>query len=134
MQCIRRQQMRRFRMWTHIVTGTLPIHSTPAIVLFDSGSTHTFLAQAFVDRVGLEVVDLGFDLRVSTPAGVVLTTGVGVRDVTVEIQQHILPSDFVVLPMREFNAIFGMDWMTRHKALIDCRRKKVQLRLKGKPR
>ena len=45
-----------------IVTGTLPIHSIPAIVLFDSGSTHTFLAQAFVDRVGLEVIDLGFDL------------------------------------------------------------------------
>ena len=54
------------------------------------------------------------------------------RDVTVEIQQRILPSDFVVLPMREFDAIFGMDWMTRHRALIDCRRKKVQLRLKRK--
>ena len=59
-----------------VITGTLPIHSIPAIVLFDSGSTHTFLAQVFVDRVGLEVVDLGFDLRVSTPAGVALTTRV----------------------------------------------------------
>ena len=56
------------------------------------------------------------------------------RDVTVEIQQRILPSDFVVLPMREFDAIFGMDLMTRHRALIDCRRKKVQLRLKRKVR
>ena len=82
----------------------------------------------------MEVVDLGFDLRVSTPIGVVLTTGLRVRDVTVEIQQRILPSDFVVLPIREFNAIFGMDWMTRHRALIDCRRKKVQLRLKRKVR
>ena len=65
-----------------VITSILPIHSTPAIVLFDSGSTHTFLAQAFVDRVGLDVVDLGFNLQVSTLAGVVLTTGVGVRDVT----------------------------------------------------
>ena len=69
-----------------VITGTLPIHSISAIVLFDSGSTHTFLAQAFVDRVGLEVVDLGFDSQVSTPVGVILTTRVGVRDVTVEIQ------------------------------------------------
>ena len=117
-----------------VITGTLPIHSIPAIVLFYSGSTQTFLAQVFVDRVGLEVIDLGFDLRVSTPAGVVLTIGVGVRDVTIEIQPRILPSDFVVLPMQEFDAIFGMDWMTRHRALIDCRRKKVQLRLKRKVR
>ena len=32
--------------------------------------------------------------------------------------------------MREFDAIFGMDWMTRHRALIDCQKKKVQLRLR----
>ena len=56
------------------------------------------------------------------------------RDVTVVIQQRILQYDFVVLPMREFDAIFGMDWMTRQRALIDCRRKKVQLRLKRKVR
>ena len=47
-----------------VITGTLTIHSTPALVLFDSGSIHTFLAQAFVDRIGLDVVDLWFYLRV----------------------------------------------------------------------
>ena len=78
----------------------------------------------------MDVVDLGFDLRVSTPTGVVLTTGVGVRDVAVVTQQRVLPSDFVVLPMTEFDAIFGMNWMTRHRAQIECRKKKVRLRLK----
>ena len=34
----------------------------------------------------------------------------------------------MVLPLSEFDAIFGMDWMARHSALIDCRKKKVQLR------
>ena len=67
---------------TAVITGTLFIHSTPAVVLFDSGSTHTFLARSFVDRIGVEL-DLGFDLRVSTLAGVVLTTGVGVQGVAV---------------------------------------------------
>ena len=56
------------------------------------------------------------------------------RDVNVEIQEHILPSDFVVLPMREFDAIFGMDWMNCHRVLIDCKRKKVQLMLKRRVR
>lgn len=31
------------------------------------------------------------------------------RDVTVLIQQHILLTDFIVLPMMEFNTIFGTE-------------------------
>lgn len=36
---------------------------------------------------------------------------------------------FIVLLMLEFNAIFRMDWMSRHQALIDCKKRKVHLRL-----
>lgn len=35
------------------------------------------------------------------------------------IQHHTLLTNFVVLLMREFDAIFSLDWMTRHKSLID---------------
>ena len=57
----------------------------------------------------MTVEDLGYDLTVSTPTGVVLTTIVCMRDVAVVIQRRILLTDFTVLPMREFDAIFGMD-------------------------
>lgn len=66
----------------------------------------------------------------STTTRAVLATGVFVRGVTLLIQQCILLTDFIELPMREFDAIFGMDWMTRHGALIVYKMKKVQLRLK----
>ena len=69
--------------------------------------------------------DLGHKLVVSTPFGATLTKGVGVRYVPIVIQRHTLRTDFVVLPMREFDAIFGMDLMTRYGALIDCGKKKV---------
>ena len=90
------------------------IHFAPAIVLFDSGSTHTFLSRSFADRIGVQLEDLGFDLRVSTPAGVVLTIGVRVWGVAVAFPQRILPTDFVVMPMTEFDVIFVMDWTTRY--------------------
>lgn len=41
-----------------VITGTLLIHSVPALVLFDSGNTHTFLARTFVDRISFTVDDL----------------------------------------------------------------------------
>ena len=108
-----------------VITGTITIQSAPATMLFDSGSTHTFLARAFVDRNGMTVLDLGHDLVVSTPFGATLTTGVCVRGVPIVIQWHTLLTDFVVLPIREFDAIFGMDWTTRYRSLIDYGKKKV---------
>lgn len=35
-------------------------------------------------------------------------------NVIVLIQQHILLIDFIVLLVMEFDAIFGMDWMTHY--------------------
>lgn len=112
-----------------IITGTHLIHSTLAVVLFNFGSTHTSLARAFVDKIHVMISELGHDLLVSTPSGVTLTIGVCVGGVTVIIQQHTLLNDFLVLPMGEFDVIFSMDWMTRHKMLIDCQKKKVQIHL-----
>lgn len=45
---------------------------------------------------------------------------------------HTLFIDFRVPPMREFDAIFGMDWMLRHMMLIDCQKKKAHHHLKWK--
>lgn len=59
-----------------VITNTLLIHSTPTVALFDSGSTHTFIAKLFFDRIGVSVEDLRYDLVVSTLAETVHTTGV----------------------------------------------------------
>lgn len=58
----------------------------------------------------------------STPIGG-LTNGVCVRRITIKIQKCVLLAHFVVFPMTEFDAIFVLDWMMRHRALIDYRRK-----------
>lgn len=51
-----------------LITRTLLIHSALATILFDSSSTHTFIANTFVDRFGMSVEDLSYDLVVSTHA------------------------------------------------------------------
>ncbi|KAA0052060.1 retrotransposon protein, putative, Ty3-gypsy subclass [Cucumis melo var. makuwa] len=44
-----------------VVTDTLPILGHYAFVLFDSGSSHSFISSEFVQHVGLEVELLGMD-------------------------------------------------------------------------
>lgn len=70
---------------TAINTGNLPIQSAPTVMLFDSGSTHMFIAKAFVDRIVFSIKDLGYDLVVSTPARVIHTISECVHGVAVVI-------------------------------------------------
>lgn len=69
-----------------VIIDTLLIYSAFDNALFDFGSTHTFIARTFVDRIGVTVKDLGYNLVVSTLARAVLTTEVFVRGVYVVIQ------------------------------------------------
>lgn len=68
--------------YTIVITVILLIQSAPLIALFDSGRTYTFIAKTFVDRIGVIVEDLGYDLAVSTLGH---TIGVCVRGVAIFI-------------------------------------------------
>ncbi|KAA0045460.1 ty3-gypsy retrotransposon protein [Cucumis melo var. makuwa] len=78
-----------------VVTGTLSILGYYAFVLFDSGSSHSFISSVFVQHVGLEVEPLSCVLSVSIPSG------------------------------EDFNVILGMDWLSANHASIDCFCKEV---------
>lgn len=66
-----------------MIKCTILIHT--ALCCLISGNTHTFVANIFIDRIGMSEKDLGYDLVLSTLAGAVLTTKVRVT-VTVLIQ------------------------------------------------
>ena len=38
----------------------------------------------------------------------------------------------MALDMRYFDVVLGMDWLSRHKATIDCYKKEVKLHRPGK--
>ena len=40
--------------------------------------------------------------------------------------------DLVALDMRDFDVVLGMDWLSRHRATLDCYKKKVKLHRPGK--
>ncbi|TYK21578.1 gag protease polyprotein [Cucumis melo var. makuwa] len=103
-----------------VVTGTLPILRHYAFVLFDSGSSHSFISSVFVQHVGLEVEPLGSIFSVSTPSREVLLSKEKIRACRVEIANHMLDVTLLVLDMQDFDVILGMDWLLANHASIDC--------------
>ncbi|KAL0539365.1 hypothetical protein IC582_023576 [Cucumis melo] len=108
-----------------VVTGTLPILRHYAFVLFDSGSSYSFISFVFVQHVGLEVEPLGSVLSVSTPSGKVLLSKEKIKACRVEIANHVLDVTLLVLDMQDFDVILGMDWLSANHASIDCFGKEV---------
>ncbi|TYK29802.1 gag protease polyprotein [Cucumis melo var. makuwa] len=108
-----------------VVAGTLPLLGHYALVLFDSGSSHSFISSAFVLHARLEVEPLHHVLSVSTPYGECMLLKEKVKACQIEIAGHVIEVTLLVLNMLDFDVILGMDWLASNHASIDCSRKEV---------
>src|SRR5512142_529001 len=109
-----------------VVLGTFPVNSIPATVLFDSGATHSFLSKSFASKHGMEVVSLGRPLLVNTPGNQVFSTQY-CPSITIEIEEVPFPSSLILLESKDLDVILGMDWLCRHRGVIDCANRNVTL-------
>ena len=50
------------------------------------------------------------------------------RDCPIKIREYEFPGDLIKLSLKEFDVILGMDWLSRHQVMVDCRMKRVTLR------
>ena len=50
------------------------------------------------------------------------------RDCPIKIREYEFLGNFIELSFREFDLILGMDRLSRHQAIVDCRMKRVTLR------
>jgi hypothetical protein len=57
-----------------VMLGTFDVHSTPAIVLFDSGASHSFISQSFVRIHRIYLCAMKNPILVNSPSGSMLTS------------------------------------------------------------
>ena len=95
------------------------------IVLFNSGASHSFIVASCVKDLGLEVGTLEESLHVSTPLGTKASVDQICRDCNLDISGILLIVNLRVMDMSEFDVILRMDWITAHRVVIDCDRKRV---------
>jgi hypothetical protein len=70
-----------------VTAGMFSINNRPAVVLFDSGSSHSFVSQAFVKRYEQKMIELECAYRTSS-VGVDLLTNQIVQGVTLNISNR----------------------------------------------
>src|SRR4051812_15431686 len=110
-----------------LVIGKFPINTHPALILFDTGASHSFISRAFVDKYKLPTESMKESIRVSSPGGDMIASA-GCRDLTVRIGTHNFIAHMVVLESQGLDVILGMDWMSMHGGHIDCAQRAVSLK------
>ena len=103
-----------------VIQGTFLLSRLWARVLFDSGSSHSFIAASVVIELGLEVETLEEPLYVSFPLGMRARIRMICRGCELEISGTLLTMVLRIMDMSEFDVILGMDWLTAYGVIIDC--------------
>ena len=116
-----------------VVTGTLTICSRQGLVLFDSGTTHSFVSPSFSLCLDMRFDVLNSPLTMLTPVEEVYLINRFLSGCVVCIEDEILLVNLVELEILEFDVILGMDWLSAHHAVLDCFNKVVTLSIPGKP-
>ena len=66
-------------------------------------------------------------MRVSLIARDQLVSDRVVRDSRVLIGGQEFPADLMAIDMRDFDVVLSIDWLSRHRATLDCYKKEVKL-------
>ncbi|XP_058219278.1 uncharacterized protein LOC131329877 [Rhododendron vialii] len=114
-----------------VVAGTILICSTPAYVLFDLGSTHSFIASQFALKLSKSPEPLAYELLVSMPLNSSTICKLIYRECDVKFAGKKLIADLISMPIDHFDAILGMDWLSNNGVTINCKNKSIVFRNLG---
>ena len=98
-----------------------------ASILFDPGSTFSYVSSAFANGLNLHCELLDIPIRVSTPVGESVIVEKVYRSCLVTFVGSNTYVDLVILEMVDFDVILGMTWLSPQFAILDCNAKTVTL-------
>jgi sorbitol-specific phosphotransferase system component IIA len=101
-----------------VTAGKFPVNRHPVVVLFDSGSSHSFMSQAFARKHEQLCIDLSYGYRISLAGADVLTNQM-VRGATLELGNRKFRVNLIVMPRLVLDVIIGMNWMKDWGTIID---------------
>ncbi|KAA3477409.1 retrotransposon protein [Gossypium australe] len=111
-----------------VITGTFLIHNVPYTALIDIVSMHSYVACTVSRTLGIQFKITDRDMSVISPLGQSVRVNKLFRDVPLEVQGVVFPSDLMELPFGKFDLILGMVWLVKHRANLDCAAKRMVLK------
>ncbi|XP_049386266.1 uncharacterized protein LOC125850460 [Solanum stenotomum] len=114
-----------------VIIGTLLVCDRMASILFDPGSTFSYVSSSFTTGLDLHCDLLDMSIRVSTPVGESVIVEKVYRSCLVIFVGGETYVDLIILEMVDFDVTLGMTWLSPNFAILDCNAKTVTLAKPG---
>lgn len=89
------------------------------------GASHSFISLLFAQLLGLEFSKLDYVMTLRTlMKGITYVTTV-CKSYLIVIDNKELLANLIVLPMRQYHVILGIDWLSKYQAIVDGHKKRV---------
>ena len=111
-----------------VVAGIFSLYDIEMHTLINHGSSHSYVCIKHVFDKIPAVEQLAYDMHVTSPLGHSVSVNNVYRNCPIVIQAREFLADLITLPLREFDLILGMDWLAKHRAIVDCGQKTIVLR------
>jgi hypothetical protein len=112
-----------------VVLVTLPLFTGKAIILFDSGATHSFISTKYDRRLHINIEPMKVGVVVSTPVGKSVLCKKIVLGCPNHIEGRTLTANLIVFNMEGFHIILRMNWLSNNHAIINYHNKEIIFKL-----
>jgi hypothetical protein len=78
-----------------MMSGTFSIHNKPAIILFDSNASHSFISAKFGAKIGLDFCHTKWPYMISTLGGKISSNQI-IRHVSIKLGSKTIKTDLIL--------------------------------------
>ncbi|KAK1408207.1 hypothetical protein QVD17_39842 [Tagetes erecta] len=114
---------------SNVVSGKFPINNCFANILFDSGADKSFVSLDFSKLLGVEPSLLDKNYTVEIANGKKIDVTHVLQRCKLGLSGHLLDIDLMPISLGSFDAVIGMDWLSKNQAEIICSEKIVRIPL-----
>jgi hypothetical protein len=100
------------------MTGIFSVYNQPALILFDSGASHSFISQKFSAKCQLPFYHSKGSFMIAIPRGKITTNQLN-QSVPFQLGSHIVKTTLLVLGLENVDIILGANWLTLHQVVLD---------------
>jgi hypothetical protein len=101
-----------------IMTGIFSVYNQLALILFDSGASHSFISQKFSAKCQLPFHHTKGSFMIATSKGKIATNQLN-QSVPIQLGSHIIKTTLLVLGLENVDIILGANWKTKHQVVLD---------------
>jgi hypothetical protein len=109
-----------------VMMGTFLVANHLAVILFDSGASHTFISKKFVEKHCIPCTKSREGFIIHSPGGQIFTKEVAFH-VPVTMAERDFPTNMIVLKGQDIDVILGINWLAQHKAILNTDLRTIKL-------